>query len=94
MLSSLKKCLRFLQNVYTNADVMHQNVSLALLVSEEELAGGRGVCRVHGGGFAGTIQAFVKKEAVKDYVKAMDSLFGEGSCKVLMIRKYGGMKVI
>jgi galactokinase len=85
---------KFLQNVYTNADVMHQNVSLALLVSEEELAGGRGVCRVHGGGFAGTIQAFVKKEAVKDYVKAMDSLFGEGSCKVLMIRKYGGMKVI
>ena len=85
---------KFLQNVYTNNDVEHQNVSLALAVSEIALAGGKGVCRVHGGGFAGTIQALVKNEAVAHYKKMMDSVFGEGACNVLKIRKYGGMQVV
>ena len=83
---------KFLQNVYTNHDVQHQNVSIALAVSETVL-GDNGVCRVHGGGFAGTIQAFVKNEAVADYKAVMDKVFGEGACQVLKIRKYGGMKV-
>ena len=85
---------KYLQNVYTSHDVMHQNVSLALAVSEIALAGGAGVARVHGGGFAGTIQAFVKNEAVSGYRAEMDRLFGADSCKVLKIRKYGGMKVL
>ncbi len=85
---------KFLQNVYTNNDVHHQNVSLALAVSEAVLEGGAGVCRVHGGGFAGTIQAFVKNDKVAAYREAMDQLFGKGACHVLKIRKYGGMKVI
>ena len=51
---------KYLQNVYSNADVQHQNVSIALAISEDFL-GDNGVCRVHGGGFAGTIQTFVKK---------------------------------
>ena len=55
--------------------------------------GDDGVARVHGGGFAGTIQAFVKNEAVGEYKKVMDEIFGDGSCNVLMIRKYGGIKV-
>lgn len=84
---------KFLQNVYCNSDVDHQNVSLALAVSETVLKD-KGVCRVHGGGFAGTIQAFVKNEAVKEYLQAMDSLFGEGACNVLKIRKYGGIRII
>ena len=84
---------KYLQNVYTNHDVQHQNVSIALAVSEAVL-GDRGVCRVHGGGFAGTIQAFVKDEAVAEYKDRMDQLFGEGACSVLQIRKYGGMKVL
>ena len=84
---------KYLQNVYTNHDVQHQNVSIALAVSEAVL-GDNGVCRVHGGGFAGTIQAFVKKEAVAGYKKVMDQTFGEGACSVLQIRKYGGMKVL
>lgn len=84
---------KYLQNVYTNHDVQHQNVSIALAVSEAVL-GDNGVCRVHGGGFAGTIQAFVKKEAVAEYKKVMDKTFGEGACSVLQIRKYGGMKVL
>ncbi len=84
---------KYLQNVYTNHDVQNQNVSIALAISDTIL-GSDGVCRVHGGGFAGTIQAFVKNEAVERYQKNMDRLFGEGSCSVLKIRKFGGMKVI
>ncbi len=84
---------QFLQNVYTNHDVTHQNVSIALAVSSS-LLGEQGVSRVHGGGFAGTIQAFVKNEAVADYRTNMDQIFGAGSCNVLKIRKYGGRKVI
>ena len=83
---------KYLQNVYTNHDVEHQNVSVGLCISELVL-GDNGVARVHGGGFAGTIQAFVKNDVVVKYKKAMDDLFGEGSCNVLMIRKYGGIKV-
>ena len=84
---------KYLQNVYTNHDVEHQNVSVALMLSELFL-GDNGVARVHGGGFAGTIQAFVKNEAVADYKKQMDIVFGDGACNVLKIRKYGGMKVL
>lgn len=85
---------KYLQNVYSNSDINHQNVSLALAVSESVLAGGKGVCRVHGGGFAGTIQAFVRNGDVAEYVETMNSVFGESSCKVLKIRKYGGISVV
>ena len=84
---------KYLQNVYTNHDVEHQNVSIALAVSDSVL-GSDGVSRVHGGGFAGTIQAFVKNEAVARYKAAMDQVFGKDACNVLKIRKYGGMKVL
>ncbi|MBQ9198608.1 MAG: galactokinase [Lachnospiraceae bacterium] len=90
--SSGDSSYKYLQNVYTNHDVEHQNVSVGLCLSELVL-GDKGVARVHGGGFAGTIQAFVKNDVVEQYKKAMDDLFGEGSCNVLMIRKYGGIKV-
>ena len=84
---------KYLQNVYSNADVQHQNVSLALAISEDFL-GDNGVSRVHGGGLAGTIQAFVKNDIVIEYQKIMDKVFGQGACSVLKIRKYGGMKVL
>ena len=84
---------KYLQNVYTNSDIDHQNVSLALAVSDTVL-GNEEVSRVHGGGFAGTIQAFVKNENTKRYQDAMDNIFGEGSCQILKIRKYGGMRII
>ena len=84
---------KYLQNVYTNHDVEHQNMSLALAVSEMVL-GEEGCARVHGGGFAGTIQAFVKNDRVEAYRMAMDALFGENSCQVMSIRKYGGISVI
>ena len=91
--ASVDSSYKFLQIVYTNHDVQHQNVSIALAISETVL-GENGVCRVHGGGFAGTMQAFVKNEAVAEYKAVMDKVFGEGSCQVLKIRKYGGMKVL
>ena len=84
---------KYLQNVYSNSDVQHQNVSLALSLSEYFL-GDNGVCRVHGGGFAGTIQAFVNNDAVADYQEKMNQVFGDGACSVLKVRKYGGMKVL
>ena len=84
---------KYLQNVYANSNVTVQNVSLALAISDTVLNDDE-VSRVHGGGFAGTIQAFVKKGNAKRYKKYMDKVFGEGSCEILAIRKYGGMRVI
>ena len=84
---------KYLQNVYTNNDVTVQNVSLALAISDTVLNPDE-VSRVHGGGFAGTIQAFVKKGNAKRYKKYMDKVFGDGSCEILAIRKYGGIRVI
>ncbi len=83
---------QFLQNVYTNRDVLNQAVSVGLAVSEHVLPG-HGVCRVHGGGFAGTIQAFVKNDFVEGYREALDAVFGEGSCHVLKVRPVGGIQV-
>ena len=84
---------KYLQNVYSSNDIVNQNVSLALMVSDILLET-QGVSRVHGGGFAGTIQSFVKTDFVATYKKQMDQIFGADACKVLNIRKYGGMKVI
>jgi len=81
---------RFLQNVYAVKNPKEQAVALALAFSEEIL-GSNGVCRVHGGGFAGTIQAFVKNTAVADYKERIEDIFGEGSCYVLRIRSVGGI---
>ena len=84
---------KYLQNVYTSSDVQHQNVSIGLAVSDIVL-GSRGRSRVHGGGFAGTIQAFVPNDLVDTYRQALDQVFGKGSCSVLKIRRYGGMRVL
>ena len=91
---------QFLQNVYTSRDVQNQAVSIALGVSrmllkesgEQERC--YGVCRVHGGGFAGTIQAFVEDAFVETYRKGLDAVFGEGACHVLKVRPVGGVRVI
>ena len=82
---------KYLQNVYTNKDVQNQSVSLALAVSDNILTKDE-AARVHGGGFAGTIQAFVKTENAQRYKEEMDKVFGEGSCQVLEIRKEGGIR--
>lgn len=84
---------KYLQNVYSNHDVDNQAVSLALALSEEIL-NGHGVSRVHGGGFAGTIQAFVEDDYVAHYKENIEAVFGKDSCHVLKIRKYGGKVMI
>lgn len=80
------------QNVYTPKDPKNQPLSLALLMSEQILKG-NGAWRVHGGGFAGTIQAFVPNDKLEEYKSAMNALFGEGSTYVLSIRPQGGVKL-
>ena len=85
---------KYLQNVYTNRDVQNQNVSVALAFSGALLLEQYGVSRVHGGGFAGTIQAFVKNDFVDNYKKFVEAVFGDNSCHVLKIRKQGSIKVI
>ena len=84
---------KFLQNVYADFDYKNQAVSAALALSEIVL-GDHGVARVHGGGFAGTIQAFVENDFVVEYKSQIEKLFGEGSCHVLKVRKLGGCKVM
>ena len=91
--ASGESSFKYLQNIYSNHYVGQQAVSLALALSEN-LLGAHGVCRVHGGGFAGTIQAFVEDDYVEEYKQGIEKYFGEGSCHILKIRKYGGMKVI
>lgn len=84
---------KLLQNIYSTKDVNTQNVTVALAASEYALQGEKGVCRVHGGGFAGTIQAFVKNEAVDEYKNYIESIFGDDTCHVLKVRPYGGIQV-
>lgn len=81
------------QNVYTPKNPTEQKLSLALAISKE-LLDGKGAWRVHGGGFAGTIQAFVPNDMLDEYKKTIEGVFGEGSCHVLIIRPVGGTQVI
>jgi galactokinase len=79
---------KFLQNIYAYPD--SQAVSVAIAVSEKVL-GALGAVRVHGGGFAGTIQAFVPNALLDAYKRELDYVFGEDSCHVLNIRAVGGV---
>ncbi len=81
-----------LQNIVPTGSTTHQEMAVALAVSEE-LLGGAGATRVHGGGFAGTIQAFVPTEKLATYKEGMEKVFGEGSCYVLQIRPVGGLQL-
>ena len=84
---------KWLQNLYSCRKPSEQGITLGLWMSEQIL-GGKGASRVHGGGFAGTIQAFVPKEMEEQYCAKMDALFGSGSCQKLRIRTVGGVQVI
>ena len=84
----------YLQNVFTTKNVSEQGLSLALAITDSTLNGKGCAYRVHGGGFAGTIQAFVKTEYVEEYRKAIDGAFGQGACHVLRIRPDGAIKVL
>lgn len=80
----------YLQNVYTSSDVKIQPVSISLALCQRYL-GKKGSFRVHGGGFAGTIQAFVPIDMLTDFKAHMESVLGANRCHVLSIRAYGGV---
>ena len=82
----------YLQNVIPAGYKAHQDVAVALALSEKFLQG-RGAYRVHGGGFAGTIQAFVPFDILNDFVAGMDGALGQGACHVLSIRPQGGVEM-
>lgn len=87
---------KFLQNIYSPADPAKQNVAVALAFTQKFLKeqGNRaGVCRIHGGGFAGTIQVFIKNEFVEHYKQKIEQIFGNNSCHIMKIRSQGAVKV-
>lgn len=92
IIDSGKSSFTYLQNVYTCKNPDEQGLSLALALAEGILKG-KGAYRVHGGGFAGTIQSFVPLSLLDTYKSVMESVFGEGHCYCLKIRPVGGIKV-
>ena len=82
----------YLQNIYPAGATEKQAMAVALALCEELLQG-RGACRVHGGGFAGTVQAFVPFEILDSFKSGIDAALGEGACHILSIRPQGGVEM-
>lgn len=83
---------KYLQNLYPNESPRDEGLAVALAMTEEffdRKTAGKGVCRVHGGGFAGTIQVYIPYEYRQFYIEEMEKLFGKGSVFPLRIRPYG-----
>ena len=83
----------YLQNVSNYRESRSQPVALLLALAEDLLAG-RGACRVHGGGFAGTIQAFVPLDILSSFVAGMEAVAGQGACHVLSFRNVGPVPLV
>lgn len=92
ILASGNSSYMYNQNVFSVKKPQEQPVSLALAISQRVLEG-RGAWRVHGGGFAGTIQAFVPLDLLEIYKSEIERVFGEGACYVLSIRPVGGTEI-
>ena len=92
VIQSGRSSLACLQNIYAPAHPCQQGLTLALALSEELLRGS-GAWRVHGGGFAGTILAFVPREKADAYRDRMETVFGAGACHMLAVRADGGTLV-
>ena len=82
----------YLQNITPTGAVMHQEVAVALALCKK-LLGNKGAYRVHGGGFAGTVQAFVPVDLLPKFKAEIENVLGEGKCHVLSIRSEGGIRV-
>ena len=82
----------YLQNVIPAGYVEHQDVAVSLALCEHFLQG-QGAYRVHGGGFAGTVQAFVPFELLDSFRAGIDAVLGQGACHVLSIRPQGGVEM-
>ena len=81
----------YLQNITPTGATEHQDVAVALALCDT-LLHGQGAFRVHGGGFAGTVQAFVPLEMLDSFKEGMERVLGEGKCHVLSIRSEGGIR--
>ena len=92
IIESGKSSYMYNQNCFTLSNPNEQPVALALCICEELLKG-QGAYRVHGGGFAGTIQAFVPETEAESFVNAMRKVFGENSCYILKVRSHGGCEI-
>lgn len=84
----------YLQNVFSPSHVQEQGVSLTLALCERLLKPAGGAYRVHGGGFAGTVQTFVPNGYLKEFIRAMEAALGKGSCHTLSIRPVGGIQIL
>ena len=93
VLASGRSSFCYLQNVYTTKNITEQGLSLALCLCEQVLGGKRAAYRVHGGGFAGTVQAYVPAELVETFTVVMDGAFGEGATYDLRIRPVGAARI-
>ena len=82
----------YLQNINPAGATEHQDVALTLALCDT-LLDGRGAYRVHGGGFAGTVQAFVPLDMLEKFKTGIEAVLGEGSCHVLNIRSEGGIRL-
>ena len=82
----------YLQNLYSTSAVNEQGLSLAIALTKKFL-NGKGACRVHGGGFAGTIQCYIPNNMLDDYKTMIEKVFGESSCCILNIRPVGGYEI-
>ena len=94
VLESGRASFALCQNVYCATDVRHQGLSVALALSQSILQGSSGAWRMQGGGFAGTIQAYVPETLLQRYHTAMERVFGPGSCYVLRLREQGARQVL
>jgi len=82
----------YLQNITPAGYVEHQDMALALAMCDT-LLHGRGAFRVHGGSFAGTVQAFVPTDMLDAFKNGIENIFGKDSCHVLSVRSDGGIRV-
>jgi galactokinase len=93
VLESGHSSFEYLQNVYSPSHVSEQGVSVALALCERLLAPKGGAWRVHGGGFAGTVQAYVPDGFLTEFTREMEAVFGPGSCLPLAVRPVGGTQI-
>lgn len=81
-----------LQNVYSPSNPREQAITLALAVTKQFL-NGRGAYRVHGGGFAGTVQCYIPNKMFETYKKTIETVFGKNTCVKLFVRSVGGYEL-
>ncbi len=93
VIESGRSSFEYLQNVFSPAHVSEQGVSIALALCEKLLEPCGGAWRVHGGGFAGTVQTYVPEDFLPEFTREIEAVFGPGSCLPLAVRPVGGVQI-